>query len=183
MVSFLDQRVRRRLGIIRRITLGTLLISALLAIYLYLTVSFDKESRCGNCLSTTFREGFSEDPRGFIVNLFFIALLIGGLAGALATGGSRKDYPKEDHSDQSAGNYRTPPGSFLWRGAVGGVLGAVILIVYRSLTNPFPLNDLLIAALISTGNGVFVGAFYLVSRLAAPKNLWCGATDYYRYAI
>jgi hypothetical protein len=159
MVSFFGQRVRRRLGIIWRVILGTMLTSVLQAIYLYLAVRFDQESRCGNCLSTTFREGFGENPRGFIVNLFFIALLIGGLAGALATGKSRKDFPKEDHSDQLAGNNETPLWSVLWRGAIGGVVGAVALIIYRFLTNPYRLNDLLIAVLISVGNGVFVGAF------------------------
>lgn len=159
MVSFFGQRVRRRLGFIWRVILGTLLTSALLAIYLFLSVRFDKENPCVNCLSTTFREGFGEDPRGFIVNLFFIALLIGGLAGALATGKSRKDFPKEDHSDQSAGNNQAPPWSFLWRGAIGGALGGVALIIYRFLISPYSLNDLLIAALISAANGAFVGAF------------------------
>jgi hypothetical protein len=157
MVSFLDQRVRRRLGIIRRIILGGLLTSALLAIYLYLAVRFDKESRCVNCLSTTFREGFGEDPRGFIVNLLFIALLVGGLAGALATGKSRKDFPKEDHSDQLAGNNQTP-WSFLWRGAVGGMVGVVILIIARLFIEPHDLTDLVIVALVSAGNGALVGA-------------------------
>jgi hypothetical protein len=139
-IFFLGRVLGRDFGMLLRIIAGSVLSFFSMALYSYLA------------------GGFYGDLRWFLSNVILLAVTLGGLAGALASGKSRNEFPKEDHVEQSAGN-RPLPWSFLWRGAIGGALGAVALIIYRLLTNPYPLNALFTAALISVANGVCVGAF------------------------
>jgi hypothetical protein len=141
VIWFLGRLFGKDLGVVLRILAGTLFSFCSMALYSYL------------------EGGYYGDRREFVSNAILLALTFGGLAGALAKGKSRKQFPKEDHDEHSADGESTQPWSFLWRGAVGGALGGVALIIYRFLTSPYSLNDLLIAVLISASNGAFVGAF------------------------
>lgn len=141
LVFFLGRVLRRDFGFPVRIIVGIVFSFCSMALYSYLA------------------GGFYGDLKWFLTNVILLAVTFGGLAGALASEKSRKEFPKEDHVERSADDERTQPWSFLWRGAIGGTLGGVALIIYRFLTSPLPLSELLIAVLISAVNGFFVGAF------------------------
>jgi hypothetical protein len=116
-------------------------------------------SFCSMGFYSYLKGGFYGDLKWFVSNVTLLALTFGGLAGAMTRGKSANEFHKKDSDEHLAGEEGALPWSFLSRGAIGGALGAVALIIYRILTKPYRLDDLLIAALIAVGNGVFVGAF------------------------
>ena len=66
-----DRVGHSRVGAIFRILFSTIITSALLAIYFYL------------------HEGIGDDPKRFLLNCLLLGLLLGGLAGATSSAGSR----------------------------------------------------------------------------------------------
>ena len=64
--------------------------------------------------------------------------------------------------------------SSLWRGAVGGILGVIALLIYRLSTDPYLLNALPQTALISAVNGMLVGAVIWGLGRLLGSHLWFG---------
>jgi hypothetical protein len=130
-------------------------------------------SFCSSVLYLLLVGGFYGDVKRFLLNSFLLALTFGAFAGALARGKRQEEFLKEDHDKQLAGN-QAPLWSFLWRGAVGGVLGLIILVVYLFVTDPYRLNGLEIAALIAAANGLSIGAIIFFLGRMLERNVRIG---------
>jgi hypothetical protein len=108
--------------------------------------------------------GFYGDLKWFLVDVFLLAITLGGFAGAIAKGKSADEFQKKDSDDQP-GPARAP-WSFLWQGAIGGALGALPLISLKFLTSADSLRLLISIILIATANGILVGTvIWLMGRL------------------
>lgn len=108
--------------------------------------------------------GFYEDLKWFLINVFFLAITLGGFAGAFAKRKSGDEFQREDSSDQFSP--ARAPWTFLWQGAIGGAVGGLPLISYKFLTSADSLSLLTWVVLIATANGIAVGTIiWLTARI------------------
>jgi hypothetical protein len=132
-------------------------------------------SFCSSLLYLLFAAPVYGDLKQFLSKAIFLALIFGGVAGAVTTVSPIKTFAK-DQREESARDSPPPSWSYLWRGAVGGLLGLFFLFAYRLYTNPYLLGGLFPSgAFVALIDGLLVGAvIFSLSRLLRgnPGLLW-----------
>jgi hypothetical protein len=86
------------------------------------------------------------------------------------------EKPSKENQDKEQEHWFVPTRiwSFVWRGAVGGVLGSVIFFVYLFYADTYRLNALETTVLIAAVNGLLIGAFifFLGRLLGKDLGIW-----------